>query len=287
MKRRDIPVVILAGGFGTRLREETEFKPKPMVPIGGRPILWHIMKIYAHYGFHKFIICLGYKGEVIKDYFLNYHFKDIDVTIKTKDGSIVEHQINNDDWEITLANTGVDCLTGSRVARVSRYINSDTFLLTYGDGLSDVNIDTLLAFHASHGKLVTITGVKPPSRFGYLDIQDDQILSFAEKAPFNDERISGGFFVMHKRFIADYLSTDGNCTLEQDPFRKAAEDRQLMVYKHDGFWQCMDTLREQQYLEKLWQTSPPWKLGKDVDVITPATLSSVMSSQPQQQKDIL
>ena len=270
MKRREVPVVILAGGLGTRLREETEFKPKPMVPIGGKPILWHIMKTYAHYGFYKFIICLGYKGEVIKDYFLNYHFKDIDVTVKTKDGFIAKHHDHHDDWEITLANTGLDSLTGSRVAQVAQYINSDIFCLTYGDGLADVNIDVLLDFHINHKKLVTLTGVKPPSRFGYLDIKNDQVLSFAEKEPFSDEWINGGFFIMDKKFITHYLSSDKSCSLEQEPMRKAAQDAQLMVYKHHGFWQCMDTLREQQYLEKLWQTTAPWKVWEDPTQFTPA-----------------
>ena len=281
MERRDIPVVILAGGFGTRLREETEFKPKPMIPIGGKPVLWHIMKTYAHYGFYKFIICLGYKGEVIKDYFLNYHFKDIDITIKTKDGSIIEQQPHREDWEITLANTGLDCLTGSRVARILPYLKSDLFLLTYGDGLSDINVENLLQFHLKHNKLVTLTGIKPPSRFGYLDIQHDQIISFAEKQPFHDEWINGGFFVMNKKFITNYLSNDGSCTLEQEPLRKAAQDKQLMVYKHDGFWQCMDTLREQQQLEKLWQTTAPWRIWEEPLHFTPAVTTSSELLGPQ------
>ncbi|MBM3887485.1 glucose-1-phosphate cytidylyltransferase [Candidatus Dependentiae bacterium] len=272
-----MPVVILAGGFGTRLREETEFRPKPMVNIGGRPILWHIMKFYASFGFYKFILCLGYKGEIIKEYFLNYHFKDIDICIKTKDGAISEYYAHDEDWEIILANTGIDCLTGSRVARVAQYISSNCFFLTYGDGLSDININALLDFHINHKKLVTLTGVKPPSRFGYLNIQNDQVLSFAEKEPFYDEWINGGFFVVNKEFIYKYLSPDGKCTLEQTPLAQVAQDNQLMAYKHHGFWQCMDTLREQQHLEKLWETTAPWKLWEEPTKFVPAFVEANQS----------
>ncbi len=254
--------MILAGGLGTRLREETEFRPKPMVPIGGKPILWHIMKIYAHYGFRRFIICLGYKGEMIKDYFLTYHLQGIDFTLHTKTNIIVEHQSNDDNWEITLVDTGFDCLTGGRIARASRYIDTDTFLLTYGDGLSNIDINQLLTFHHSHDKLITLTGIQPTSRFGYLDIVDNQVTSFSEKKRLNDEWINGGFFVINKKFLP-YLSTNADCIFEQQPLRSVAQNGQLMMYKHNGFWQCMDTLREQEQLEELWKTSAPWKVWQD------------------------
>ncbi len=254
--------MILAGGFGTRLREETEFRPKPMVPIGGKPILWHIMKIYAHYGFRRFIICLGYKGELIKDYFLKYHLQGIDFTLHTKTDLVVEHQSNDEDWEITLADTGLECLTGGRIARAARYVDTDTFLLTYGDGLSNVNISQLLSFHESHKKLITLTGIQPTSRFGYLDVNGDQVVSFSEKKRLNDEWINGGFFVINKEFLP-YVSNDTNCIFEQQPLRSAAQDGQLMMYKHQGFWQCMDTLREHEQLEELWKTSAPWKVWSD------------------------
>jgi len=270
MMKQDLPVVILAGGFGTRLREETEFRPKPMVPIGGKPILWHIMKMYSHFGFYKFIICLGYKGETIKQYFLNYRLEGVDLTINTKTGTITEHQLNDDDWEVTLVDTGQDCMTGGRIARIARYINSDRFLLTYGDGVADININTLLEFHLAHKKLVTLSGVTLPSRFGNLELDGNRITSFAEKKQISNEWINGGFFVCEKKFLT-YLSQDQSCVLEQGPLRKAAQDGELMVYKHNGFWQCMDTLREHHYLEELWKTSAPWKVWKEQEKeFTPA-----------------
>lgn len=262
MEKRDIPVMILAGGFGTRLREETEFRPKPMVPIGGKPIIWHIMKLYAHYGFRRFIICLGYKGHLIKDYFLNYHRQGIDLTIHTKQDKVIEHQVNAEDWEITLVDTGYDCLTGGRVARAECYVDTDYFLLTYGDGLANINLDELVTFHSNHKKLITLTGVQPSSRFGYLSLDGNQVTSFSEKKRLNDEWINGGFFIINKGFFS-YLSTDASCILEQEPLRQAAEDRQLMMYKHHGFWQCMDTIREHEHLEALWEKSAPWKIWED------------------------
>lgn len=259
MKKYNYPVVILAGGLGTRLREETEFRPKPMVPVGGKPILWHIMKIYAHYGFHRFIICLGYKGHMIKNYFLNYRLEGIDVTVHTRSGKVIEHEKNHDDWEITLVDTGLHCMTGGRIARVARYIDTDRFLLTYGDGLSNVNIEKLLTFHKSHGKIATLTGVNPPSRFGNLEIQESQVTSFLEKQTTQHGWINGGFFVLEKEFYK-YLSPDPKLILEQDPLRRVAQDNQLMIYKHDGFWQCMDTRREHEKLEALWKNNAPWKV---------------------------
>jgi len=262
MKKYDYPVVLLAGGLGTRLREETEFRPKPMVPIGGKPILWHIMKIYSHYGFNRFVICLGYKGEMIKDYFINYRFEGIDITVHTKPGTIIEHDKNNDDWEITLVYTGLHCMTGARLARVAKYIDTDRFLLTYGDGVSNVDIEKLMTFHASHGKIATLTGVNPPSRFGNLEINNNQVSSFLEKQTNQNGWINGGFFVFEKEFC-NYLSTDPSCILEQTPLRNVATDNQLMIYKHDGFWQCMDTQREHEKLEAMWAEGAPWKVWND------------------------
>lgn len=274
MKRVDLPVMILAGGLGTRLREETEFRPKPMVPIGGKPILWHIMKMYSYYGFHRFIICLGYKGEMIKNYFLNYRLDDIDITVNKKTGAIVEHQVNQEDWEVTLVETGYDCLTGGRIARAAKYVDADRFLLTYGDGVADINIDALLAFHEQHGRLATLTGVNLPSRFGNLEINNDQVVSFKEKQQISDEWISSGFFVLEKKAL-NYVSTDGRCIWEQDGLPALAADSQLMVYKHRGFWQCMDTQREHQMLEELWKKDAPWKVWKDGDKFEPALKSTL------------
>lgn len=279
--------MILAGGFGTRLREETEFRPKPMVPIGGKPILWHIMKIYAHYGFRRFIICLGYKGDMIKDYFLTYHLQGIDFTLHTKNDHIVEHQSNDEDWEITLVDTGLDCMTGGRIARAARYVDTDTFLLTYGDGLADVNVNKLLFFHESHGKLITLTGIQPTSRFGYLDIHGDQVKSFSEKKRLTDEWINGGFFVVDKKFLS-YTSTTDDCIFEQQPLRMAAQDGQLMMYKHHGFWQCMDTLREHEQLEELWKTSAPWKVWQDTPkVFKPSQKTGADFNEVSVQKEAL
>jgi len=259
MKKLNIPVVILAGGLGTRLREETEYRPKPMVPIGGKPVLWHIMKIYSHYGFYRFIICLGYKGEMIKNYFLNYHLDGVDFTVNTKTGTITEHQINNEDWEITLVETGQNSMTGARVARIARYVDTDRFLLTYGDGLANINIEELYNFHCEHKKLVTLSGVNMISRFGNLEINDNRILSFAEKKRLGDEWINGGYFVCEKEFFK-YLSLHEDCVLEQEPLKHAASNNQLMIYKHHGFWQCMDTYREHLLLEDQWKSGAPWKV---------------------------
>ncbi len=274
MKRYTTPVVILAGGLGTRLREETEFRPKPMVPIGGKPMLWHIMKIYAHFGFYRFIICLGYKGEMIKNYFLNYRLEGMDFSINTKTGAIIEHQINDEEWEITLVDTGQESMTGSRIARIARYIDTDQFLLTYGDGLADVNIEQLVQFHNNHKKLVTLTGVNLTSRFGNLALNGNSVLTFAEKKKIEDEWINGGYFVCQKEFLS-YLSTNPACVLEEDPLKRVAQDNHLMIYKHNGFWQCMDTYREHQQLEEAWKKNAPWKVWTDHEkTFTPATKQS-------------
>jgi len=265
MKNIDMPVVILAGGFGTRLREQTEFIPKPMVPVGGKPILWHIMKLYAHHGFRRFIICLGYKGEVIKEYFFHYRMRTHDFTINlSKEESIVFHNSDTkDDWEITLADTGLRAMTGARIKNVEKFIDSEVFLLTYGDGVSDVNVRKVVDFHLSHGKLATVTGVRPPSRFGELVIEGDRVAEFGEKPQTGDGVINGGFFVLNKG-VFDYLSNDDACVFEKEPLERLAKDRNLMVFHHSGFWQCMDTLRDMDFLNRLCESGDaPWKVWDD------------------------
>ena len=287
MQRNPTPVMILAGGLGTRLREETEYRPKPMVPIGGRPIIWHIMKTYAHYGFYRFIICLGYKGNSIKNYFLNNRLEGVDFTVNTKTGSIIEHQINTEEWEVTLVDTGEESMTGSRVAQAARYVDGNRFMLTYGDGLADVNIEKLFQFHTSHKKAATITGVNLVSRFGNLEVTDNQITSFAEKNTINTAWINGGFMVIEKDFLS-YLSTDQACVLEQTPFQQAASDGQLMMFKHHGFWQCMDTYREHQLLEEHWKNGAPWKVWQhDANTFTPATRQTTPWQEPKQPAPIV
>ncbi len=256
---REIPVVILAGGLGTRLREETEFRPKPMVPIGGKPILWHIMKHYSYYGFKKFIICLGYKGEVIKDYFLNYQLQSSDFSINTETGRIIEHQKKNENWDITLVDTGQDAQTGARIARIADYIDTETFMLTYGDGLSDINLNDLLNFHLIHKKNMTVSGVLMPLRFGHLALDGNKVIAFSEKKRISKEWINGGFFVCNKKVLAQ-CSTDSLCVFERDVVPVFSQTDQLMAYKHEGFWYCMDTLRDQELLAHLWETSAPWKV---------------------------
>jgi glucose-1-phosphate cytidylyltransferase len=256
-------IVILCGGLGTRLREETEFRPKPMVEIGGKPILWHIMKIYAHYGFREFILCLGYKGEMIREYFYNYDVLSNDFTIELGDNKNIKIHSNHHTekgWRITLADTGDKALKGARLKRVEKYIGDDLFMVTYGDGIANIDINSLLAFHHSHGKLATVTGINSATRFGELKIKGNQVKCFSEKPESSSEFISGGFFVFNKK-ILNYLSGDDNCDLEIGPLEKIASEGQLMVYKHSGFWACMDTLRDMDYLNKLWNESKAaWKL---------------------------
>lgn len=248
-----IKVVILCGGMGTRLREETEFRPKPMVEIGGKPILWHIMKIYAHYGYKDFVLCLGYKGEIIKEYFYNYKLLNNDFTVELGDNNNIEFYSNHSekDWRITLANTGDKALKGARLKRAEKYIGDEQFMMTYGDGVADIDINSLLTFHNSHGKLATVTGINPASRFGELKINSDRVEAFYEKPKTSPGFINGGFFVFN-RGIFDYLSDDDNCDLEIGPLEEIARRGQLMVYKHRGSWVCMDTLRDMDYLNKLW-----------------------------------
>jgi len=255
-------VVILCGGLGTRLREETEFRPKPMVEIGGKPILWHTMKIYTHYGYKDFILCLGYKGEIIKEYFYNYELINNDFTIELGDDRDIEIHSDHGEkgWRITLADTGDKALKGARLKRVEKYIDGDQFMMTYGDGVANIDIHSLLAFHHTHGKLATVTGINPTSRFGELKIKGGQVESFSEKPRTTSGLINGGFFVFNKG-IFDYLSADDNCDLETGSLEEIARKGQLMVYKHTGFWACMDTLRDMDYLNKLWNENKAfWKV---------------------------
>ncbi len=254
-------VVILCGGFGTRLREETEYKPKPMVEIGDRPILWHIMKTYASHGFNEFVLCLGYKGEMIKDYFYHYKMRNNDFSIKLGSGDITIHDSREEnDWNIILANTGLVSMTGARIKRIEKYIDEDRFMVTYGDGVTDLDVSKLLKFHEQHGKIGTVTGVYPPSRYGELRIEGDRVVSFDEKPETGVAPISGGYFVFNKEFF-DYLKSDESCVLEKEPLSNLAGDGQLKVYNHKGFWQCMDTYRDNMFLNDLWKSNrAKWKV---------------------------
>jgi glucose-1-phosphate cytidylyltransferase len=255
-------VVILCGGQGTRLREETEFRPKPLVEIGGRPILWHIMKAYGHYGFTDFVLCLGYRGSMIKEFFLNYGPMNNDFTLSLggSRGLAYHGAHDEEDFRVTLADTGIDVMTGSRIARIRRYVDDDTFMVTYGDGVSDVDLERLLSFHRAHGRLATVTTVRPTSRFGVLDVSTDgRVLSFAEK-PRLDGRVSAGFFVF-ERAVFEYLSDDPGCVLEGEPMERLVKEGQLVAYQHDGFFYAMDTFREFKLLNDLWATGEaPWRV---------------------------
>ncbi len=251
-------VAILAGGFGSRLAEETEIKPKPMVEIGGRPILWHIMKYYAHYGHKHFVIALGYKGEVIKKYMVDYCSLNSDLTVQLKNGRVKVHNQQVDDWIVDLVDTGMRTQTGGRIKRLAPYLSDGTFMLTWGDGVSDVNLDALLAFHRSHGKLATLTAVRPTARYGHLELQNSQVVEFSEKPQTREGWINGAFFVLEPG-VFDYI--DGDSTQwEREPLEHLARDGQLMAYKHNSFWQCMDTLREKHLLNQMWESGDaPWK----------------------------
>ena len=254
-------VVILAGGYGTRIRDVADDIPKPMIPIGPFPILWHIMKTYAHFGHKEFIVCLGYKGQVIKDFFLNYEAYTRDFTITFGSQGKTEYHSDHDesDWKITLAETGLRSMTGARISRIRDYVGDEDFMLTYGDGVSDVDIGKLVAFHKSHGKVLTVTGVRPPGRFGEM-VGDDsgQIMEFNEKPQATAGRISGGYFVASPR-IFDYLDDSEGLVFEQGPIRQLVKDKQLMMFEHDGFWQPMDTSREYQLLNSLYENGEaPW-----------------------------
>ncbi|MCK4783761.1 MAG: glucose-1-phosphate cytidylyltransferase [Desulfobacteraceae bacterium] len=254
-------IAILAGGFGTRLAQETEIKPKPMIEIGGKPILWHIIKIYAHYGYKDFIIALGYKGEVLKKYMIDYCSLSGNLTVSLKNGNIKQHQSNNLDWNLELIETGLSTQTGGRIKRLAPYVNNETFMLTWGDGLSDVNLDDLLAFHRSHGKLATLTAVRPPARYGHLELNGDVVEEFSEKPQTREGWINGAFFVLEPG-IFDYIEGD-DTQWEKEPLERLSQDCQLMAYRHTSFWQCMDTLREKYILENLWESgNVPWKVWK-------------------------
>jgi len=259
--RGEVPVFVLCGGLGTRLREETELRPKPMVPIGGRPILWHIMQAYAHHGFRRFILCLGYKGEVIKSYFLNYASMNSDFTVELKTNTTVVHSIDHDqDWQVTLADTGELTMTGARVARAAqRYLgNAPRFAVTYGDGLTNANLADEYRFHLEHRRFGTILGVNPPSRFGELKTDGSAVLDFSEKPDFADSWINGGYFFFERGFVP-YLSQEEDCVLERDPLARLAREGQLSIYRHRDFWACMDTQRDREQLERLWAAgNAPW-----------------------------
>jgi glucose-1-phosphate cytidylyltransferase len=256
-------VVILCGGMGTRIREETEFRPKPMVQIGAYPILWHIMKSYAHHGFKDFILCLGYKGDVIKNYFRNYHWNTSDVTLTLGPDPRVEYHSNDDshDWRVTLVDTGLETQTGGRIARIQKYITDETFLMTYGDGLTDCDLGKLVGFHQEHGRIATVTAVPPTGRFGELAVDGASITSFREKPNNADALISGGFFVLSRK-IFGYLPGDG-CVFEREPLSRLAGAGEIRAFRHYGFWQCMDTYRESEMLNKMWrENAAPWKVWR-------------------------
>jgi glucose-1-phosphate cytidylyltransferase len=253
-------VVILAGGLGTRISEETVVRPKPMVEIGGRPILWHIMKIYSHYGFHDFIICLGFKGYMIKEYFSNYFLHMSDVTFDMCRNSMQVHQQYAEPWKVTLVDTGEETMTGGRIKRITSYLENETFLLTYGDGVSDINIAKLVEYHEHHRKLATVTATQPSGRFGAMSIgTSERVTSFHEKPAGDGSWINGGFFVLSPKMLD--LLADDSTVFEKGPLERLAHDEQLVAYKHYGFWYAMDTLRDKNHLETLWQSGrAPWKI---------------------------
>jgi glucose-1-phosphate cytidylyltransferase len=256
-----IPVMILCGGMGTRLREETEYVPKPMVDIGGRPMLWHIMKGYASHGFTDFILCLGYKGHKIREYFLHYEAMHNDFTIELGKGDGLQFHDKHGEagWRVTLVDTGHDAMTGARIARAMPHTGGNRFMVTYGDGVANVDLPALLRFHEAQMRVATVTGVRPSSRFGELLADGDRVTAFSEKPRMHEGLINGGFFVFEHR-IAEFLSTDAACVLEAEPLERLAADNQLSVYRHRGFWQCMDTYRDLQQLKQLWEAgNAAWK----------------------------
>lgn len=258
----ETPVLILCGGLGTRLKEETEFRPKPMVPIGDRPILWHIMQLYYRQGFRRFVLCTGFKSEVIKSYFLNYASMNSDFSVNLKTNNLVVHSIDHhDDWEVTVAYTGENTMTGRRVGiAAEKYLGDvEHVAVTYGDGITNANLKAEFAYHLNHGKTGTVLGVNPPSRFGEVRLNGDEVVEFSEKPEFKESWINGGFFFFKKRFFQEYLEKDESCVLEKAPLVKLAQDGQLNLYKHRGFWACMDTQRDQDYLNGLWASGEaPW-----------------------------
>lgn len=256
-------VVILAGGFGTRITEESHLKPKPMIGIGERPILWHIMKEYSHYGFNEFIICLGYKGYVIKEFFSDYFLHTSDVTFDLAKNEMTVHDNFSEPWKVTLVDTGLNTMTGGRIKRIQKYIGNEPFMLTYGDGVSSVNINKLLEFHKKQGKIATLTAINAGQRFGVLDINDNnEIKSFREKNDEDGSMINGGYMVLEPE-VFRYIEDD-KTVFEKEPLEKLAKKGQLSAYKHDGFWKCMDTLRDKNQLEEMWEKGEaPWKVWED------------------------
>jgi glucose-1-phosphate cytidylyltransferase len=252
--------VILAGGLGTRLSEETSVRPKPMVEVGGHPLLWHLMNIYAHYELKRFILALGYKGEVVKDYFLRFHATNSDITVNLCNGAVEYHKTHRRDWEVRMIDTGDGTLTGGRLHRLEPHLrDGGTFMLTYGDGVANINVAELLEFHKQHGRIATLSAVRPPARFGTMQFDGDRVVNFKEKPQTQEGWINGGFFVFEPA-VFDYLHGD-NTVLEADPLERLAEDGELMAYRHFGFWQCMDTLRDRSRLESLWESGEaPWKV---------------------------
>jgi glucose-1-phosphate cytidylyltransferase len=251
-------VVILAGGLGTRLQEETSTRPKPMVEVGGRPMLWHIMHLYAAHGLKEFVLALGYKAEMVRSYFLSYHAVARDTTVQLVDGAVTTHGDAREDWTLHLIDTGLDTQTGGRLKRLKQWLGDEPFCLTYGDGVSDVDIGELIAFHKQHGKLATVTAVRPPARFGGLELVGDRVRAFAEKNQTSEGWINGGFFVLEPR-VLDYIAADSTLW-EREPLERLASEGQLCAFRHEGFWQPMDTLRDLRLLEALWASGkPPWK----------------------------
>jgi len=255
-------VVILAGGFGTRLSEQTEVRPKPMVEIGGYPILWHIMKIYAAFGFNEFIIALGYKGDIIKNYFLNYHQLHCDLTIRLRDGYVSVHSGEAEDWTVHLVDTGYKTETGGRIKRLASLIGSERFMMTYGDGLAALNIHELVRFHELQGKLATVTAVRPPARFGGVILSNSHVVEFKEKPQIGEGWINGGFFVLEPD-VLDYIEAD-ETILEREPMERLVAEQQLSAFRHEGFWQCMDTLRDVRTLQEMWQSGNAlWRMWEE------------------------
>lgn len=270
ISQEQVPVFILCGGLGTRLREQTEFRPKPMIEVGNYPIVWHIMRSYSAHGFRRFILCTGYRSEVVKSYFLNYASMNSDFTVSLRTNDVRVHSVDHDDdWEVTVAYTGEETMTGGRIARAAvKYLGSaEHFAVTYGDGLTNADLTGELRFHASHDAIGTVLGVNPPSRFGEFKLDGAKVMEFSEKPEFREKWINGGYFFFRRAF-SDYLSSEVGCVLEQEPLSRLARDHQLRVYRHDGFWQCMDTQRDCDYLNDLWKSGKaPWKYS-------PTTLGS-------------
>ena len=251
-------VVLLAGGYGTRLNEYTEVIPKPMIKVGGKPILWHIMQTYANFGHKDFYVALGYKAEVIKEYFLNYRALNSDFVVNLSSGKVTPHQVDEVDWRVTLVNTGENSMTGGRVKRMKSFMANETFLLTYGDGVANIDISALLNVHRSHGKMVTMTAVRPAARFGELELDGNQVVNFEEKPQMHNGWVNGGYFVIEPSFF-DLISSDSTL-LEREPLEQAAKLGELMAYRHEGFWQCMDTKRDHELLESFWLKGAPWAI---------------------------